>query len=1160
MRKFLFLLFMLIIVNFLYASIITYEYNVKNPIVKKVQKGYKLIEFENSLYSGYIGEPQLPYLPIKLLLPAGEVAVSIKVEKLQKTEIKEKIDIMPYQGVKPFSSTKKSSFKKKDKIYESNSIYPKKINNYFTTQFLNGYSILLSSFTPVEYLPKDKKVFYYKKVKVTIKTRIDLKAQDALKNLSSSNQVIGKLEKFVDNPSQRFSYPHSKNRSEYDILLITSEEWENSFQDYIALYEKRGFVTQVATIEDINATMQGVDTQEKIRNYIKQEYQNNQISFVTLAGDVEIVPYRGFYCQVQSTQIYYDNNIPSDLYYSALDGTWNDDSDDLWGEIGEDDLLPEVSVGRLSFSNTQDLNAILHKLTMYLDSPVEGELHNPLLVGEHLWDNPLTWGGDYLDLLIGHHEDNGYTTNGIPSTDNIVKLYDRDMNPQSWTMNQLLQEINNGHSFIHHSGHSNSTYNMRLSIDDITNQHFSQVNGTSHNYTLVYSHGCIAGAFDNNDCIAEKMVDIDNFALAYIGNSRYGWFNEGSTEGPSEHIHREFVDALYGENIGNLGAAHMQSKTESSWWVTAPGQHEEGALRWCFYDCNLLGDPVAYVWTKEPIELQVNYPESVSVGTNNITISISSVNGEVSNLKCAIMQDNQLVSSATSDESGLAILDVSHITTPGNVTLFVSGYNCKIQSYNIMFTTSNQAYPYVLSYTVQAGDDNVLEFGERAYPTILLKNGGNQSANNLALRIISQDEYISSSEVTIPIEANLEPEEEINVSNDSLYFDISSDVPDNYEFEITVLITYNDSLQTYNYLNFMAYNADTHISEFMIDNPQNNIMPGETANLKIILENQGGADLENLTLSLSCENELITIQNSTLTMDNLSSSESCELIFTILASEDIPMGTGANFNLGITASNQYEDNESFTLSIGKLIETFESGDFSMFNWQFVGDQNWTISSDNPYSGNYCAKSGEIFNNESSGILLIYEVAEQSEISFYKKVSSENSYDFLKFFIDGTLMGEWSGEVDWSMESYSVQSGQHVFKWIYIKDQNVSSGDDCAWIDDISFPISSNLSHDSTDISHFINTISAYPNPFIFSNTKNNGVTISFDLSSRQNVELEIFNLKGQRIKNTTYKAVKSGNYIWNLTDSSGKKVSSGIYLYKIKAKNYKKVKKITIIK
>ena len=87
-----------------------------------------------------------------------------------------------------------------------------------------------------------------------------------------------------------------------------------------------------------------------------------------------------------------------------------------------------------------------------------------------------------------------------------------------------------------------------------------------------------------------------------------------------------------------------------------------------------------------------------------------------------------------------------------------------------------------------------------------------------------------------------------------------------------------------------------------------------------------------------------------------------------------------------------------------------------------------------------------------------DVIEDGQISFYKKVSCEstgsitgNYYDYLSFFIDGIEMEKWAGEINWSLESFPVNSGNHTFKWTFIKDQAVTSGADAAWVDFIVLP-------------------------------------------------------------------------------------------------------------
>ena len=114
----------------------------------------------------------------------------------------------------------------------------------------------------------------------------------------------------------------------------------------------------------------------------------------------------------------------------------------------------------------------------------------------------------------------------------------------------------------------------------------------------------------------------------------------------------------------------------------------------------------------------------------------------------------------------------------------------------------------------------------------------------------------------------------------------------------------------------------------------------------------------------------------------------------------------------------------------------------------------------------------------------------------------------------------------------------------------------------------------------------YPNPF------NPSTTISFNLPEDQieNAELKIYNLKGQKVKNlsvslnsvqqsiegygkinsitsrpsTELRMTQAGSntysVVWNGTDDSGKHVSSGIYLYKLKSGNFEKTRKMLLMK
>jgi FlgD Ig-like domain len=84
----------------------------------------------------------------------------------------------------------------------------------------------------------------------------------------------------------------------------------------------------------------------------------------------------------------------------------------------------------------------------------------------------------------------------------------------------------------------------------------------------------------------------------------------------------------------------------------------------------------------------------------------------------------------------------------------------------------------------------------------------------------------------------------------------------------------------------------------------------------------------------------------------------------------------------------------------------------------------------------------------------------------------------------------------------------------------------------------------------------YPNPF------NPTTTVAYNLTQAGNVELEVYNVKGQLVKTLVneYKAVGDHSITWNGTDENNKQVSSGMYFYKLNTADYSCAKKMIMIK
>ncbi len=696
MKKHIFIVFCLMLSIFSQAQTVEQTYRFGQPTMSQIQ-GYDQIQFKGCTQSALSGQPSLPWQSVSLMLPQGTEAYEIDVELSDFQTIDTRINLFPYQPARTYSNPDRRKFEKDETIYASRSEYPAKSYGNLTTHYMNGVGFAFCAFTPVQYVPATGEVRYATKAVVRVKTTPSKADHSRKLWLNGSNSQRAK--RLSQNPEMLETY-NSKGRTvgSYELLVIVQQQWVEQFNEYADFYAARGLRVRVATLEDIISTMDGRDHPEKIRNYIIQEYENNGIMMVNLAGDVPDIPYRGLYCHVTSGGgDQQDSDIPADLYFAALDGNWNDDNDNRWGEIGEDDLLPEIGIGRMCFSNQTELNNMLHKTFTYQNEPVLGEFRKVIMAGEHLYDDPWSTGSQYLELLIGTHDDNGYTTTGIPENYDFTRLYEEEGN---WSGYNLRNAINQGTQYVHHDGHANTDYVAGWTNGDITDSNFSGPNGVGHNYTFFHTSGCICGDF-TSDCILERMTKIANFAVATFGNSRYGWFNEGQTEGPAIHLHRETEDAYYNDRIPYGGMALLEGKTQTAPWVNAPGQWEEGALRWNFYDLNMMGDVAVSPWHDEPFTPNVSYPTEIQEGMTSMQVVVTNDNDQgLKNFRCALFHNEELLGVGYTDENGITTVETDiPMKNVDNLTLIVTGSDAWPQTFTLnLVAVEENAMPNIPVY------------------------------------------------------------------------------------------------------------------------------------------------------------------------------------------------------------------------------------------------------------------------------------------------------------------------------------------------------------------------------------------------------------------------------------------------------------------------------
>lgn len=404
---------------------------------------------------------------------------------------------------------------------------------------------------------------------------------------------VARIRALVDNPEELDRYAQHESRADaWDMLIVTTPDMANTFNEY-ATYktETFGLATHVALIDDILAGTSGVDMPDKLRNFVRNAYENHDTRYLILGGDADgldpaghLVPARCLWAHAESVT---NACVAGDLYFGNLDGTWDDSGDGVYGEPddgeggGEVDLLAEVFVGRIAADDAVEAARQLDKIRAY---DAEDPRLAAILYGEKLWPAPPVWGDDLKDLAFAEMP-------GFAAT----RMYGRD---GTYTADGLVEAINSDeHSIINASEHGNWYNGLGLYMIDLPPVH-DQLPEIANTYPFLgYSHGCYTGSFDNRtvigtynarDAIAEELTTgMEAGAFAMIVNSREGFADWSDTGGASSEFDIAFMHEVFANNVTALGEALAAARET---FIGALDDNE-GANRWIFLDLNLLGDP-----------------------------------------------------------------------------------------------------------------------------------------------------------------------------------------------------------------------------------------------------------------------------------------------------------------------------------------------------------------------------------------------------------------------------------------------------------------------------------------------------------------------------------------------------------------------------------------
>jgi len=997
-----------------------------NTINVKTEMGvFTELRMKGAYSTNRVGDPKLPAQRKLVAIPFG-AEVSVNVTSFDVTTIdlgKSGLEhpLMPLQYDFPKSmDVSDVPFQYNVDAYTAKSYNQSEMATIEVLGVMRGVRIARVAIEPVRYNPSTNTLEVYNNIEVSVSYE---NADWALTEQTYKGTYspyydmayapLMNIDDLYDDHPDLLTFP-------VHMLIIADPMFEETLQPFIEWKTKSGFYLTVAYTDEIGSSI------GEIQTWIEDQYNEGLANghapdFVLFVGDVQQVP---------ASATGSSSDEKTDLYYCSIDG----------------DMFPEMYYGRLSAQNTTHLSNILNKILYYEQYQFEDPTYLDdvtLIAGADANNNPL-----YGQPTINYGTANYFNTDhGYDDIWVYLSSYSGCYDDERFQT-----------SFINYTAHCGETEwsSPHLSIPDVYN-----INNTNK-YTIPVGNCCQSAKFGVNECIGEAFIRHEKGAVSYIGSAPSTYWkgdmywsvgaypmanNNGGGYVPSfDESTMGAYDGMFGESyycldalvfVGNLAVSEVNMQ---GWLLdTSPLYY------WQAY--NTLGDPSLLPYNTQGSENMVDHMDIVPIGVADYEVSAEAGS------YVAISKDGILHGTGYVNESGSVTVELDPILEGGDVDIVVT----KSQYIPYMATVPAAALegPFLtLSEFVFDSGAEAVNYGSTASMDVNLTNLGTDPANNVTISISSDDEYCTlTSPATIEV-GSIDPDEVITIE-DAFTFAISDEAPDMHMVTVNVNIEGSAKETWEQDLNFYIHAPVPEFGSYTIDdtnggNSNYRIDPGETVDITIETWNNGHAACLDGNLIISSSSSYLTINSSNIEVDPIDAENFANITFSVTADASTPIGTLVDMNLDYIAGN-YDATKMIQEPVGLIVEDFETGDYSMFDWQFDSNPWEIVGADEAYEGEYASRSKDINDDQTSSMFLDYSVGADGELSFMYKVSSESGYDYLKFYINGSVQDEWSGDVAWSEATYELAAGDYTLKWEYSKDGSVSNGSDCAWVDYIVFP-------------------------------------------------------------------------------------------------------------
>jgi len=620
------ILFFLILVSPLWADEISGSLSfAPSDLVIERQAGFDVIEMTGTDSLAEVGCPLLPCRSINVALPRGATIRSVTVTGADYVVIDGTHDLMP--GTRPRRIGNRAQgdcFIKDPAVYAADRNYPGSEIEIVSEWELVGQRFATLRLFPVQYNPVNGQIRLATSMTWAVTFDHDQGAERKTYNFSEKvrDHYLTRLRQLAANPDA-VTLPLGAGGGsrallpgDYEYVVITPWSLYHAFDELVEYYTKIGIPAIVVPTEHIFFNYSGTSYPDMIRSFVIDAHATWGTVYVLLGGDT---------LQVDTASSTFSGvgTVPNDTYYGDYNG----------------DFIVDVYVGRAAVRSSAEADLFVSKTLNYMVNPPAGFGGEVFQMGFDL-DNQT----DGEDLMVDIYN------NYLPSWASYDREYDSESGGHK---GDVIDYMNSGHGVTNHCDHCNS------SILGVGTHH----HGTSLSHTdavsfqngsragIFYTLGCLPGAFDYHSCWGEGLVNNPaGGAVAFIGNTRYGWYNPGTMDTYSAKYDKKFFEALWSQGHYRVGVTLAASK--NNFYPT------DNYLKYIFMELNVLGDPAMPVWTDEPGSLACSFDSTITTGPQSYTVNVKQNGANYSGASVCLWKGDEVYMSATTNSSGDADFNI----------------------------------------------------------------------------------------------------------------------------------------------------------------------------------------------------------------------------------------------------------------------------------------------------------------------------------------------------------------------------------------------------------------------------------------------------------------------------------------------------------------------